>query len=98
MVQVFNGKNDATQVHNPKNNRWIKFNRNGSFESGGDPYGYNDGNWELDPQKMTLFLDSKVEGDDSEWNVSFDGNQMIWTGIGTPRQENFKLIHEKVAD
>ena len=96
MVKVYDGKNDVTNKHNPKNNRWIKFNRNGSFESGGDPHGYNDGNWELDPEKLILFLDSNTEGDDSEWKIIFDGNKTIWTGIGTPRQERFKLISEKM--
>lgn len=96
MVKVFDGENDVTNEHNPKNNRWIKFNRNGSFESGGDPHGYNDGNWELDPEKLILFLDSNTEDDDSEWRISFDENKTVWTGIGTPRQERFKLIHMKM--
>jgi len=95
MVKVYDGENDVTEKHNPKSNRWIKFNRNGSFESGGDPHGYNDGEWELDLEKMVLFLDSKLEGDDSEWKITFEGNQTVWTGIGTPRQERFKLVHKK---
>ncbi len=95
MVMVYDGENDVTNEHNPKKNRWIKFNRNGSFESGGDPHGYNDGNWELDSEKLILFLDSNVEDDDSEWKISFEDNKTIWKGIGTPRQEGFKLIHEK---
>ncbi|AOW18116.1 hypothetical protein LPB03_11915 [Polaribacter vadi] len=96
MTKVYDGEKDITNKMNPKNNRWIKFNRNGSFESDGDPHGYNDGNWELDPEKLILFLDSKLEGDDSEWKIAFDGNTTIWTGIGTPRQERFKLIHKKI--
>jgi len=79
----------------PKNNRWIKLKRNGSFESGGDPHGYNDGKWELDSEKLILFLESNTEDDDSEWKIAFDENKTIWTGIGTPRQEGFKLIHKK---
>jgi len=96
MVEVYDGENDVTSKHNPENNRWIKFNRNGSFESGGDPHGYNDGNWELDTEKLILFLDSKMEDDDSEWKISFEENKTIWRGIGTPRQEGFKLIHTKI--
>ena len=95
MVKVYDGENDVTSKHNPENDRWIKFNRNGSFESGGSPHGYNDGNWEFDTEKLVLFLDSKVEGDDSEWKISFEDNKTIWRGIGTPRQEGFKLIHKK---
>ena len=96
IVEVYDGENDVTGKHNPQNNRWIKFNRNGSFESGGDPHGYNDGEWELNSENMILFLDSKVEDDDSEWKIAFDGDKTIWTGIGTPRQEQFKLISKKV--
>jgi len=96
MIKVYDGENDVTNKHNPKNNRWIKFNRNGSFESGGDPHGYNDGSWELDPEKLILFLDSNTEDDDSEWKIDFDDNKTIWTGIGTPRQEQFKLISKKM--
>ncbi|MEQ6119250.1 hypothetical protein [Reichenbachiella sp. MALMAid0571] len=95
MHKVYDGDEDVTSKHNPENNRWIKFNRNGSYESGGDPYGYNDGNWELDNEKSILFLDSKIDDDDSEWKISFTDSSTVWTGIGTPRQENFKLIHKR---
>ena len=98
METVYDGDQDVTTKHNPQNNRWIKFNRNGSFESGGDPYGYNDGNWELNKENSTLFLDSNTEDDDSEWHLLFqDKNTMVWTGIGTPRQEGFKLIHKRAT-
>lgn len=93
--RIYDGEKDVTNEHNPKNDRWIKFNKNGSFESDGTPYGYNDGNWELDIDKSTLFIDSKIENDDSEWNIIFKGEEFIWTGIGTPRQENFKIVQKK---
>lgn len=96
MERVYEGENEVTEKHNPKNNRWIKFNRNGSFESGGDPHGYNDGEWELDTEKLVLFLDSNTEDDDSEWKIAFDEDKTIWRGIGTPRQESFKLVHKRV--
>jgi len=95
MEAVYNGDQNVTLIHNPKNNRWIKFNRNGSFESGGDPHGYNVGNWELDTENSKLFLNSNMEDDDSEWKISFKDGKTIWTGIGTPRQEGFKLIHKR---
>lgn len=96
MEEVYDGEQNVTSQHNPQKNRWIKFNRNGSFESGGDPFGYNDGNWEFNKEKSTLFLDSKTDDDDSEWKLSFQNdNTMIWTGIGTPRQEGFKLVHKR---
>ena len=96
MEKIYDGENDVTSEHNPKGNRWIKFNRNGSFESGGDPYGYNDGNWELDNKRAVLFLNSNEDGDDSEWKIMFKEDKITWTGIGTPRQEGFKLIHKRV--
>ncbi|MBV6640699.1 MAG: hypothetical protein KI791_08275 [Cyclobacteriaceae bacterium] len=95
MEKVMEGDKNVSQIHNPEGNRWIKFNRNGSFETGGDPFGYNDGNWKLDDQ-LVLFLDSREENDDSEWRLSIAGDQMTWTGIGTPRQESFKLVHVRV--
>ncbi len=95
MDKIYEGERDVTIAHNPENNRWIKFNRNGSFESGGDPYGYNDGNWSIDDEKSTLFLNSSVENDDSEWKVIFQNGKMIWTGIGTPRQESFRLTYSR---
>jgi len=45
---------------------------------------------------LILFLDSNTEDDDSEWKIDFDDNKTIWTGIGTPRQEQFKLISKKM--
>ena len=94
--KVYEDEQDVTVEHNPKKDRWIKFNRNSSFESGGDPYGYNDGTWDVSHENSTLFLDSSVEGDDSEWKVIFREGKMIWTGIGTPRQESFKIVYSKV--
>lgn len=96
MEHVYEGEYEVTEKHNPKSNRWIKFNRNGSFESGGDPHGYNDGTWELDTEKLVLFLDSNTEDDDSEWKITFDEDKTIWRGIGTPRQESFKLVHKRM--
>ncbi len=95
IYKIYDGDNDVSIEHNPKNDRWIKFNRNGSFESDGTPYGYNDGRWELNHDTGILFLDSREENDDSEWRVTFEDHTMIWTGIGTPRQERFKIIQKK---
>lgn len=95
MNAVYENDQNVTSKHNPENNRWIKFNRNGSYESGGDPHGYNDGEWELDVEKAILFLDSNMEDDDSEWKISFKDDKTIWTGIGTPRQEGVKLVLKK---
>ena len=72
MYKIYEADKDVTSEHNPKNNRWIKFDEDGSFESDGDPYGHNTGQWRLDNEKSILFIDSDVEDDDSEWNISFN--------------------------
>lgn len=98
MHKIYDGETDVTSEHNPKNNRWIEFKEDGSFESDGDPYGQNTGNWNIDAGKSILFINSDSDDDDSEWNISFKGDQTIWTGIGTPRKEGFKLIHRKESN
>lgn len=95
MEKVYESEQDMTAKHNPKNNRWIKFNEDGTFISDGDPFGRNTGKWKIDNQKGILFIDSDVDDDDSEWKISFQGNETIWTGIGHPRKESTKLIHRK---
>jgi hypothetical protein len=95
MEKVYESDKDMTDKHNPKHNRWIKFNEDGSFISDGDPFGRNTGKWKIDNQKSILFINSDVDDDDSEWKISFQGNETVWTGIGHPRKESTKLIHRK---
>lgn len=95
MHKIYEVEKDVTSEHNPKNNRWIEFKEDGSFESDGEPYGHNTGKWNIDTKKSILFINSDSDDDDSEWNISFKDDQTIWTGIGTPRKEGFKLIHIK---
>lgn len=95
MDKVYEFGEDVTEKHNPQNNRWIEFNGDGTFISDGDPGGRNTGKWRFDDEKAILYIDSDVEGDDSEWNISFEGDETVWTGIGHPRKENTKLVHKK---
>ena len=67
MEKVFEYGNDVTKKHNPKNNRWIRFNRDGTFVSDGDPYGRNTGRWTVENRDSILFIDSDVDDDDSKW-------------------------------
>ena len=53
------------------------------------------GNWTI---SLFYSWNSREENDDSEWRLSIAGNQMTWTGIGTPRQESFKLVHVRVSE
>ncbi len=95
MYKVFEYEKDVTEKHNPANNRWIEFKTDGTFISDGDPFGKNAGRWKLDSEKSILYIDSDIDDDDSEWNITFEGDKMIWTGIGHPRKENAKLIHKR---
>jgi Lipocalin-like domain len=95
MAQVSDAGKDVTTVHNPQQNRWIRFNSDGSFNSGGDPYGDNKGRYEIDNNKPILFIYSSDENDDSEWNLYIEGTEMTWTGIGSPKKEGFKLIFKR---
>lgn len=95
MEKVYEYGNDVTDKHDPKNERWIEFKADGSFISGGEPFGRNTGRWTADNDKLILFIDSDVDDDDSEWKVTFDKDQIVWTGIGHPRKENTKLVHRR---
>ncbi|CAN5594504.1 hypothetical protein BH10BAC4_BH10BAC4_06810 [soil metagenome] len=94
MEKVYEYGEDLTAKHDSRDNRYIKFNSDGTFISDGDP-GRNTGRWRTDNEKMILYIDSDVEDDDSEWNVTFNGDETIWTGIGHPRKENTKLVHKR---
>ena len=95
MEKVYEYDNDVTEKHNPKNNRWIEFKADGSFISDGDPFGRNTGRWTVDNTKSILYIDSDVDDDDSEWKVTFENDEVIWTGIGHPRKENTKIVHRR---
>ena len=96
MYKVYEYGQDATEKHNPQNDRWITFNPDGTFESGGTPFGSNTGRWSTDKEQFILYIDSNVDDDDSEWKVTFNGDEMIWTGMGHPRKENTRLVHRRV--
>lgn len=98
MDKVYEYEQDVTEKHNPKENRWIEFKEDGTFVSDGDPTGRNTGKWRLDMENSILYIDSRVEGDDSEWNIIFDGKKTIWTGIGHQRKENTKLVHRRKSN
>jgi hypothetical protein len=95
MEKVYEYDADVTAKHNPMNNRYVVFHADGTFLSDGDPFGKNTGRWSVDNSTSVLFLDSDVDDDDSEWKVSFEGDEITWTGIGHPRKENTKLIHKR---
>jgi hypothetical protein len=97
MSKVYEYDMDVTEQHNPVGSRWIEFNKDGTFESGGEPFGQNAGRWKIDTEQSILYIDSDADDDDSEWKISIEDDQSTWTGIGHPRKENTKLVHLRVS-
>ncbi|MEP7266345.1 MAG: glycoside hydrolase family 43 C-terminal domain-containing protein [Saprospiraceae bacterium] len=91
MLKVYEYETDQSLKHNPNQNRWIQFNKDGTFLSDGDPFGKNTGRWKLDNKDSQLLIDSEVDDDDSEWKINFKKDTLIWTGIGHPRKENTRI-------
>ena len=99
MIQVFENENDVSQNHNPKSNRFIIFKEDGTFESGGDPYGENTGKYFYDPTLNRLMLDSDAgTGDDSMWLIEFQSEELHWKGIGSEWAERFRIVYQKVEN
>ena len=96
MGKVYQDTLDVTDEHNPALNRWIVFNDDGTFESGGAPYGYNSGSWSLDNSSSELYLDSDAgEGDDSYWIIEDADTMMQWQGARSDFTSQFKLYFKK---
>lgn len=93
MDRVLQHDNDVTAEHNPEGDRWIEFFEDKTFKTGGTPYGENTGTWYLKEGGTILYLESSVENDDSEWNLTLREDEMQWTGIGDPGKEAYTLIH-----
>lgn len=95
MESVVQSGNDVTSQHNPKNNRYISFLEDGTFESGGDPFGINTGKYSFD-KSGSLLLDSEAgPEDDSIWDISFEEDLMVWKGLGSEFARNFILKHRR---
>jgi hypothetical protein len=94
MERILEEGEDVSARHNPAGERWIAFAADGTFESGGEPYGPNAGRWTFDPETNELYLDSDAgEGDDSYWIVTLDGDEMRWKGTRSDFTERFELVH-----
>ncbi|MBX2819206.1 MAG: hypothetical protein KTR29_05965 [Rhodothermaceae bacterium] len=96
MGSVYQDTLDVTDEHNPALNRWIAFSEEGTFESGGAPYGYNSGKWGYTSESNELFLDSDAgEGDDSYWIIINSDTSMEWQGTRSDFTSQFKLKFKK---
>ena len=96
MEKVYDHTTDVTDQHNPQNDRWITFAKDGSFKSGGTPTGENAGQWIYTATNNQLFLDSDAgEGDDSYWLIQIDKDNMNWAGARSSFTERFKLTFSR---
>lgn len=95
MDQLIQNDEDVTIEHNPESDRYIIFFSNGTFKSGGSPYGENTGSYFYEATSKVLELDSDAgEEDDSKWKVDFEDG-MKWQGIGSEWAEGFIILYKK---
>ena len=98
MDRVLDRGEDATDVHNPAGDRYVELRADGTFESGGQPYGRNTGRWTLDPAYNELTLESDLgDADDSYWIVSLDGDRMEWAGVRSETARRFRILSRRAA-
>ncbi len=96
MEKIYDNATDVTTQHNPKNDRWITFTKDGSFKSGGTPTGKNAGKWTYTEENNQLFIDSDMgEEDDSYWLIQIDKDSMNWAGMRSSFTERFKLTFSR---
>lgn len=93
MDRILDDGADVSDEHNPAGDRFITLRADGSFESGGQPYGRNTGRWIYDPAARELGLDSDAgPDDDSRWTVRLDGDRMEWHGVGSDFARRFTIV------
>ena len=99
MHKVIQDGKDVTPEHDPYDERYLILQSDGSFESGGRPYGLNTGKYVFDPEEKKLYLDSDAgPEDDSNWNVSIRKDTIYWQGYGSEWAENFQLVHIRARE
>jgi hypothetical protein len=87
---------NVTTRENPNQDRFIDFRSDGSFRSGGEPYGPVNGSWEILPDKvLQITPEDNDEVGESTWKVTFDKSQMIWRGTGNATLERFEIFWVK---
>ncbi|WP_412069398.1 hypothetical protein [Rubrivirga sp. IMCC43871] len=92
MEAVYDRGADVTAEANPAGDRYIVLRPDGSFESGGQPYGLNTGRWTYTPRTRTLALDSDLgPDDDSRWIVTLRDDVMEWDGDGSAFARRFRI-------
>ena len=75
----------------------LQHHADGTFESGGQPYGRNDGRWVYRDGTRRLGLDSDLGPDnDSVWEVTLRGDVMEWRGVGSDYARRFRITSRRV--
>ena len=93
MHQVIQDGQDVTSEHDPYDERFLLLKSDSTFESGGRPFGENTGKYSYNIKDQTLFLDSDAgPEDDSQWQVTIQGDTMHWQGLGSEWAKGFELI------
>jgi hypothetical protein len=96
MDRVYEKRVNVTTRENPNQDRFIDFRSDGSFRSGGEPYGPVNGSWEILPDKvLQITPEDNDEVGESTWKVTFDKSQMIWRGTGNATLERFEIFWVK---
>ena len=97
MTAVIQAGEDVSTDHNPAGNRYFIFKKDGTFESGGDPYGSNTGRYFVNNLTGTLYIDSSVgPEDDSMWIITLENDRSAWQGFGTEWAEDFVVRHQRI--
>ena len=93
MDRVLDRGDDATATHNPAGDRYVVLRADGTFESGGQPYGTNTGRWTYEPTYRELTLDSDLgEADDTYWIVTVEDDVMEWAGVRSETARRFRIF------
>ena len=96
MERIVEQGTDVSDAHNPAGDRFIVLRADGTFESGGQPYGPNTGRWTYDPVRRELGLDSDAgPQDDSRWIVRLEGDVMEWGGVGSEFARRFRITSRR---
>ena len=96
MERITDGRTDVTAEANPAGDRFITLHADGTFESGGQPYGRNTGRWVYSPTTRRLGLDSDLgPDDDSVWTVTLRGDTMQWDGEGSEYARRFRIVSRR---
>ena len=97
MERVLDDGVDVSAEANPARDRYLVLHADGTFESGGQPYGRNDGLWVYRDGTRRLGLDSDLGPDnDSVWEVTLRGDVMEWRGVGSDYARRFRITSRRV--